>query len=234
MGIEEGPMARATSYIRQIFGRSPFKPLQEHIDACFACAALIEPLFEQVAANDWDAVAKLREEIILREHQADDLKRDIRLHLPNAFFLPVARADLLNLLIRQDEVANKAKDIAGLVLGRRLRFPDPLLEPLAALARGCVGTCEQACKVIGELDELVGSGFRGTEVVRVRDMIHQLDEREHETDTLEHDLRAAFFHLEQGFPPVEVVFMHRVIDWLGDLADMAQRVGHGLELMLSK
>ena len=227
-------MARATSYIQQIFGRSPFKPLQQHIDACYQCAALLEPLFEQVAANDWDEVARLRGEIVNGEHAADDLKRDIRLHVPNAFFLPVARADLLNLLIRQDEVANKAKDIAGLVLGRRLRFPEPLLEPLAEFARGCVGTCDLARKVIHELDELVESGFRGAEVGRVREMIRQLDEGEHDTDKLEHDIRAAFFHLEQEFPPVEVVFMHRLLDWLGDLADMAQRVGHGLELMLSK
>ncbi len=227
-------MARATSYIQQIFGRSPFKPLQEHIDACYECAVLLGPLFEHVAANDWDAVARLRQEVIRREHEADDLKRDIRLHLPNAFFLPVARADFVNLLIRQDEVANKAKDIAGLVLGRRLRFPEPLLEPLADFARGCIATCDQARKVISELGPLVESGFRGVEVARVRDMIHQLDEREHDTDTLEHDLRAAFFPLEHEVPPVEVVFLHRVIDWLGDLADLAQRVGHGLELMLSK
>jgi predicted phosphate transport protein (TIGR00153 family) len=223
-----------TSYFGQIFGRSPFKPLQEHIDACYVCASLLEPLLAQAAAENWEEVERLREDVVSREHEADDLKRDIRLHLPSAFFLPVARADLLNLLIRQDEMANRAKDIAGLVLGRRLRFPEPLLERLSEFTRACVKTCNQARKVIGELDELVETAFRGAEVDRVRDMVHKLDEREHETDNLEHDLRAELFELEQGLPPVDVVFMHRLIDWLGDLADIAQRIGHGLELLLAK
>jgi hypothetical protein len=38
----------------------------------------------------------------------------------------VARRDLLELLTMQDKVANKAKDIAGLILGRKMEFPESI------------------------------------------------------------------------------------------------------------
>lgn len=47
---------------------------------------------------------------------------DIRLKLPRGLFMPVARTDLLELLpAGQDR--HRAKDIAGLMLGRRLVIP---------------------------------------------------------------------------------------------------------------
>ena len=47
----------------------------------------------------------------------------IRLHLPRRLFLPVSRADLLELIEAQDKIVNKIKDISGLMLGRRMQFP---------------------------------------------------------------------------------------------------------------
>jgi len=34
--------------------------------------------------------------------------------------------------------------------------------------------------------------------------------------------------------PVEVMFLYKVIDWVGALADLAQRVGSRFELMLAR
>jgi uncharacterized protein len=47
-------------------------------------------------------------------------------------------------------------------------------------------------------------------------------------------LRAELFELEPGLPPVDVIFMYKIIEWIGDLADVAKRVGHRLELLLAK
>ena len=77
------------------------------------------------AANDarWEDVDRLYQQIADLENQADDQKRLVRSTLPRGFFLPVARADLLDLVGRQDKIANRSRDIAGLVHGRRLQFP---------------------------------------------------------------------------------------------------------------
>ena len=47
-------------------------------------------------------------------------------------------------------------------------------------------------------------------------------------------IRAALLKKEQELPPVDVMFMYKIIEWIGDLADLAQRVGSRLELMLAK
>ncbi|MFP5507036.1 MAG: DUF47 family protein, partial [Gammaproteobacteria bacterium] len=47
-------------------------------------------------------------------------------------------------------------------------------------------------------------------------------------------VRAELFKRETELPPVDVMFLYRVIDWIGDLADLSQRVGSRLELMLAR
>ena len=38
------------------------------------------------------------------------LKKDLRLNMPSSLLMPVARTDLLDLLMIQDKIANSAKD----------------------------------------------------------------------------------------------------------------------------
>ena len=175
----------ASTYIQRIFGRSPFKPIQQHIEICFSCAELVTPLLECVAAENWDEVVRLQQQIVTLENEADDLKIEIRSNLPRGFFLPVPRPDLLELLTRQDRIANRAKGIAGLILGRRLTFPPVMTADLAEFARECIKACQQARQVVRELDELLDAGFRGLEKRRVRAMVHEIDVTERHCDEIE-------------------------------------------------
>ncbi len=222
-----------TTYVQRIFGRSPFTPIQQHIEICYACAELVTPLLEHVAAENWDEVERLQRQIVTLENEADDLKIEIRSNLPRGFFLPVPRPDLLELLTRQDRIANRAKGIAGLILGRRLTFPPVMTADLAEFARECIKACLQARQVVRELDEMLNTGFRGRETQRVRTMVHEIDVAERHCDEIEVALRARLYGLEAGLSPVDVVFMYRVIEWIGDLANHAERVGHRLDQLLA-
>ncbi|WP_410969978.1 DUF47 family protein, partial [Salmonella sp. SAL4458] len=87
----------------------------------------------------------------------------VRMHLPKSLFLPVPRSDLLELLSVQDKVANRAKDIAGLMLGRRMRIPLPLQGQMLAYVQRSVDASAQALRVVNELNELLETGFGGRE-----------------------------------------------------------------------
>ena len=65
-------------------------------------------------------------------------------------------------------------------------------------------------------------------------MIGELDTLENRADEMEVTIRAALFALESEMPPVDVMFLYRVIDWVGDVADRAQKVGSRLELLLAR
>jgi len=218
----------------ELFGRSPVRPLQAHMQKVRACIAELPPFFEAVAADDWERAREQQEKIVQLEHEADRLKKDLRLQLPKGLMLAMSRRDVLDTLLIQDRIANMTKDIAGLMLGRQMQFPPNMQEPLHHFLERSVAAVDQAGRAINELDELVEAGFRGHEVEVVNEILKELDQVEHESDEAQRDVREILFRQEAELPPVNVMFMYRIIDSIGELADLAQRVGSRLQLMLAK
>lgn len=217
-----------------VFAKSPLKPLEQHIDKVNECAVLLVPFFDASVAGDWDEAVKIRKQISILEKDADTLKREIRLTLPGGLFMPVERTDLLELLTQQDKIANKAKDISGRVIGRQLVFPPSVQEPFNAYLKRCLDAVLLAKKAINELDDLLETGFRGREVELVARMINELDSIEEDTDDLQIQVRRQLYSVEAELNPVDVMFLYKIIEWTGDLADIAERVGSRLELMLAR
>jgi len=197
------------------------------------CVSELPTLIEAACAGDLATVEVQQGRISELENEADDLKHALRQHLPRSLFLPVDRRDLLEVLTTQDNIANCAKDIAGLVFGRQMHFPNAFGPQLIAFAHRSVDASRQAERTVKELDELVQTGFRGAEVALVEDMILELDRIEKDTDHIQVTVRANLFALETTLPPIDVIFFYRVIEMVGELADGAQRVGSRLQLMLA-
>ncbi|ERI51999.1 hypothetical protein N878_20550 [Pseudomonas sp. EGD-AK9] len=208
--------------------------MQQHIAKANECAANLVPFFEAVMAEDWDRVEQVQQEMSRLEHEADKLKKSVRLHLPKSLFLPVPRSDLLELLSVQDKVANRAKDIAGLMLGRQMAIPQALQPLMRTYVQRSVDASAQALKAMNELDELLETGFAGREAVLVETLIEELGVIEQDTDRLQIEVRRNLFKLEKDLPPVDVMFLYQIIDWIGDVADRAQRVGNRLEQLLAR
>ncbi len=158
----------------------------------------------------------------------------MRLHLPKSLFLPVPRSDLLELLSVQDKVANRAKDIAGLMLGRQMHIPHSLQSQMLAYVKRAVDASAQALKAMNELDELLETGFGGREATLVESMVEELEAIERDTDRMQIEVRRALYALEKELPPVDVMFLYNIIDWVGDVADRAERVGNRLEQLLAR
>lgn len=217
-----------------VFAKSPIKPLQEHIDKVDECAALLVPFFDATIAGDWDKATKIRKDISNAEKEADTLKREIRLKLPGGLFMPVERTDLLELLTQQDKIANKAKDISGRVIGRELLVPQTIQTTFQAYLLRCLDAVTLAKEAINELDDLLETGFRGREVDLVAKMISELDKIEDDTDELQIQVRRQVYAMEAELNPVDVIILYKIIEWVGDLADLAERVGSRLELMLAR
>ncbi len=217
-----------------VFAKSPFKPLERHIDTVKNASQLLLPFFDAVYAQDWDKAESIRLDISSLEREADDQKQSIRLNLPKGLFLPIERTDLLELLKEQDKIANTAKDIAGRVIGRQLEIPAPLQKDFTAYLSRCIDAVNLTAEAINELDELLETGFRGREVDIVSKMIEQVDAIEEDTDKLQITLRANVRLVEENLNPVDVMFLYHIIDWIGDLADRAESVSGRLELLLAR
>jgi hypothetical protein len=198
------------------------------------CAHEIPPLFDALAAGDDERVGAIKARIFEKEAEADRIKNEMRGALPKSLFMPVDRRDLLEVLQMQDSIADTAQDIAGLLVERPMGLPDFLQEPMLSLSRRCVDTCDQSAKIIEELDELLAMGFRGREADRVEEMVEALNLIEDETDELGLALARRLFEHEDEIKPVSVMMWYQIIQWVGDLADYAEKVGDRLRLLIAR
>ncbi len=219
--------------LANIFGSSPVRPLEKHVNIAYRCARELRGFFKAAVKGDWPKAQKVRGEIERLEHEADDLKKKIRLHLPKSLFMPVPRQDLLELLLVQDKIANRTKDVSGLVVGRKLQMPEQIADQFLDFVDRNIDAAKQARKSVRELNELFTAGFRGAEVDLVEGLIEELDRIETDTDDKQAALRAALFDIEKTLDPIDAIFMYQVIELTGEIADMAERVGRRLELLLS-
>lgn len=215
-----------------VFAKSPIQPIQMHIDKVAACCDLLIPFFKASQEQNWIEAEEVRKEISKLEKEADQFKRELRLTLPKGLFMPIARGDFIELVNRQDKIANTAKDISGRVLGRKLQLPNEITHDFMAYLQRCLDAVQQAQKAINELDELLETGFRGREVDVVTKMIAELAVIEDDTDILQIRLRRKLLEVEQHHNPVDIMFLYQILEWVGQLADHSDLIGTQLELIL--
>ena len=217
-----------------MFSQSPLRPLQKHMAIAYEAALLLLEFHSAAQQLNWVEAKACQQKIIDLENAADDLKRELRAHLPKSLFLPVARGDILAMLSTQDNIANQAKDIAALMVGRQMEIPHSMQTNFQALLTLSLAACEKAKQAIDEFDELLECGFRGSEMQLVETMIDELDRREHQADKVQATLREHLFDLEKDLPPINVMFLYKLIDFVGALADHAHDVGGKLQILLAR
>ncbi len=219
--------------LMNLFGPSPFKPLQAHMRVVVQCAGHVPGLFQALCDDDREEMKKIRDEIFALENRADQIKNELRSHLPKSIFMPVDRRDLLEILDLQDSIADTAQDIAGMLMVRRPKVLDSIRGPLTDLTQRCLDACNQMAAIMEHLDELVETGFRGPESEIVVVMIGELNRIETDTDQKGMAVLRQLFAHENEIDPVSLMIWHRLIHWVGDLANYSEKVGNRLRLLVA-
>ena len=220
--------------ISGLFGKSPISPLQQHMKQVHSCIKEFGVFANAAHSEDWEKAKLAKLSIGKKEQKADVLKKKLRMNLPSTFMMPFSRRDLLDVLLIQDSIANITKDLAGLMMSRKMVFPKEFADDFLELAKLCIKTSAAALVAINELDELLETAFSSRERKIVDKMIKQVNDLEHDTDVAQEKIRNKLFLVESSLPPVDVMFYYRAIEWLGETADAAQKVGSRFEVMLTK
>lgn len=223
----------ATNPFSNLFAQSPIRPIQEHIKIAHKCAQQLLPFIQATIEDDWDKATEIHQNISDLEHQADDAKTNLRANLPNSLMMPVDRSDLLVMVSVQDEIANYSKDVAGIMMGRKMKIPEEIRPTMMRFVQTAAETSAQAVKAVDEMDELLELGFKGKILDVVAKLIEELNRLEHENDELQIQVRAELFRIENSLAPVDVMFLYKIIEWIGELADSAQSAGGKLQLLIA-
>ena len=147
--------------------------------------------------------------------------------------MAVSRRDMLEILDHQDSIADSAQDIAELAEIRSMTIPEAMREPMLELVRRVIATCEHSERVIDRLDELVETGFSEREVARVEEMINAVNREESETDAVAERCLRTLFAIEDELG-LSTLFWYRIIQWIAQVADHAERVGNRLRLLIAE
>ena len=220
------------SSIFNVFSKSPFGMLAEHMQEVVSAVDQLEPFFSDVMQENWDEVGQHRQAIAEKESAADEVKKRLYLSMQSDLFLPVARNDVLALVQSQDSIANQAKDIAGIIYGRQLSFPEPVHGLLRDYIRSALVACQQAHYTVKELDTLMQGHFTSAKVAMVEKMVADIDAAENENDKIQIQLRSALWPLEQNISAVDAIFIYKILDRIGMLADHSHHVGAKFLLFL--
>ena len=220
--------------IFDLFAKSPFGPLQDHMRKVMDCVSLIPDLYRALEEEDEKNFEILVEKIKGAEHEADKIKNEIRGDLPKTMFTPVDRDDLLEVLSLQDSISDYAEDVAVLLSMKVLPFPATIRNEFWKFLDQVMVTVIQYATINEEMDELMEASFGGAEAGKVEEMINNLGHEEHKTDRLQHELVRKLLTIEDEIGTLNVIMWMKVLEATGDMANRAEKVGNRLRLFLSK
>ena len=217
-----------------LLAESPFSGLQEHMEVDNKASEALKSFIKSAVESDWKTAKEHRETIVKLEHQADEIKNNIRNHLPKSLFMSVSRQDVLDLVFTMDGIPNAAKDISGVMIGRKMVIPEHMSKRFIDCTNSAITATHQACDAIKKVNEMQRSGFGGKNSNQLHHLVAEIEQLEQENDELEISLRNELFKIEQDLPPVDVIFLYDIINKIGILADISQTLGHILIRLVAK
>lgn len=218
--------------ILKLFGRSPFAPLQSHMEKVSACVHLLPELFLALQSGDAARAEALANTISEKEHQADLTKNDIRNHLPKSMFLAMDRQNLLEILSIQDSIADKAEDVAVLATLKTLPVLEPCREEFAAFLQKNLEAFDDVFAIIKELHELLESSFGGIEAEKVGAMVQKVAVKEHEADIIQRRLLKLFFNEDKDLSPSSFHLWQRIFESIAAISNLSEKLANRIRMTL--
>lgn len=218
--------------IAKLFGRSPFVPIQHHMERVGRCVSKGQALLDAYLVGDQATVEQLALEIDQIEGEADEIKRDVEQQLRGGVFMAVERGRLRQVIVVQDSIADKMQNLARLTTLRSCEEPPPFAETFKAFVELNINTFLAIRKVIDELDELLEAGFSGGEAQTAAKLIRQVSTLEDEADELQHKLLKELFSVEHKMSPGEFFLWTKIFKQVGDIGDRSNRLGNRIRSIL--
>lgn len=218
--------------ITKVFGRSPFVPLQMHMEKVAECVDKIPEIIEAYHRQDMDKVKSLTKKISRLEHAADLIKHDIRNNLPRGIFMPVDRANLLRILKVQDSIANRAENLAVLLTFKQASTFEGFETDFNDLVANSLEAFTLTHSIIGQLDELLETGFGGAEANTVQELVDKVAHKEYETDVIQRELLRDMLIHEQDISYGDFFLWTSIIRQVARLADRCEELASSVRMTL--
>lgn len=218
--------------LQSLFARSPFSPLQTHMEKVAECVEKLNELYQAHLDSDFKRLKKIANEISELEHSADITKNEIRSDLPKGLFLAVNRADLLEILSIQDTIADRAEDLGVIVTLKKLEPLTEIKDELKQFLDKNIEAVRHAHNIIREMDELLQTAFSGKEAEKVRKMVETAALMEHEADVLQRELLKKLFAMEDSLAYTSFFLWVNALEIVASLGNLAEKLAYRVLMLL--
>lgn len=218
--------------IARLFGKSPFAPLQTHMNKVAGCVEKLSLLIKALSIGEMAIIEKLAEEISLLEHEADLTKNDIRNHLPGSIFLPIDRGQFLEILSVQDSIADQAEKIGLLLTLHPLSHYKALETHLEAHYLSSLEVFQSAFKIMKEIEELLESSFGGLEAEKVKSMVEETAFKEHKASLAKHAAMKQLFQIGNTMTPANFYLWVQMFEGISNMAAASERLANRIRMIL--
>ena len=218
----------------KFFAPSPFVQLQEHSKKVHECVELLRPLANALLAEDYDKIEQLHNVMSKTEHEADQIKTELRDRIGKMYLLSVGRLELSEFLAYQDDVADAAEDFAVVMLLRKTKIPQELQSDFMALVEQVINVSEHLMVLTDKLSTLAEAAFTGEEAQEMLKAIENISHGEWQTDRLERKFARKFYSMEDQLDPITIMFLDKYCKRLSFIANAAEKSAKFLRLIIRK
>ena len=212
-------------------GPSVFKSFYEHAEKVFET---VENMNASVkSACDGKDIEEYITATSKSELEADEIKSEIRDVLRGSVRLAVDKLVFLELVSRQDRIADYAEKVTEILSFRKLYDNKEAQKLVLQLADSVTATVEEYRKTVERFEYLLESAFSNKEKDIMHKHIGKVNDLEHEADLIE--AKAASYVFTNGDDqPLAAAHMYRLIQRLDDVANAAETAANSLLPIISK
>lgn len=222
------------STIGKLFGRSPFGQLQTHMQQVAKCVHRMEDALTALVEGRFSELDDLAYEVSKLEHQADEIKSDIRNSLMKRFFMPIDRAEILEIVSQQDSLADTAEDVCKVITFKELKFFDGVKDDFREFVKLNIKAYDVVASMIEELDELMESGFGGIEGERMRALAQDVAFAEHQADVVQVRLLKTLYANDANMSVGQFHLWMRLTRILSRISNVSENLANRILKTLSK
>jgi predicted phosphate transport protein (TIGR00153 family) len=217
--------------LSSLFCRSPFEGLQKHADKVKECAHLFKEAAVCHIGQECKEFDLLTEQVARLESEADDIKRNIRNHLPKGILMPVDKFEFFDYLREQDKVLDEVEHALFWLSFRPRGIPDQVANDIHHLVEAVIPPIER----LSDLVALAAEYFRRNSQAqrnKMKSLIRDIRQYERETDLLERELKFKIFSIIKD--PLVVFHLIRLVEIIAEIADHAQNASDRMRAMIAK
>lgn len=218
--------------LMSLFRKSPFEGLIKHAKLIGDC----NPVFRHAVLAYLDESPSEFEvyhnQVTMIEHWGDEIKRNIRGHLPRNILLPVDKFQILWYLREQDKMLDSVQNALHWLSYRQTEVPDEYVDDLLLMVEK-VGDVLTSMYPMVVAANIYFNSYSEKHRTDVKQAIRRIREFESQSDMVERKLKSDF--LSHPFEnPTAAFHLTKLVQYMGSISDHAENAADMMRAMIAK